>query len=229
MTACILAPQTCSAATDQTLYNRWYSYNQRGYCVPGVVVNPDLGIVAGTAPTLYGEVELGHRSDERNLLRLDQCSSRILCYSNKCFSLYAKTSVIHLRYYQRNDDTGTVYVLSQHFNHSPSDQMQVLLCKLLQNVVYGEHQGQNVYVKGLDEILLNMVKIVLFMELRADTIYRASEICDQFTSQEHYHPSPHSLNTATFPTFHGFGVPSIANGPQSMSHVEMWKWRNMVL
>ena len=224
-----MAPQTYSAATDRTLYNIWFSYNQRGYCVPGVVVNPDLGIVAGTAPTFYGEIESGHHSDEQKFLRLDQCSSRILCYTDKCFSLYAKASVIHLRYYQRNDDTGTVYILSQHFNHSPSDQMQIMLHKSLQNVVHREHQGQNVYVEGLDEILLNMIKIVLFMELRADTIHRASGICDQFTSQEHNHPSPHSLNTATFPTSHRFGVPSIMNGPQSMSHVEMWKWRNMVL
>ena len=73
-----------------------------------------------------------------------------------------------------------------------------------------------------------MVKIVLFMELRADTIYRASGIRDQFTSQENNHSFRHSLNTATFPTSLGFGVPSIMNGPQSMSHVEMWKWRNMV-
>ena len=62
-----LAPQTYSAATDQTLCNRWFSYNQMGYCVPGVVVNPDLGIIAGTAPTLYGEVESGHCSDEQNV------------------------------------------------------------------------------------------------------------------------------------------------------------------
>ena len=118
-----LAPQTYSAATDRKLYDRWYSYNQSGYCVPGVFVNPDLGIVAGTAPTLYGEVESGHHSDEQIFLRLDQCSSQILCYTDKCFSLYAKASVTHLRYYQRNDATGTVYVLSRHFNHLPSDQM----------------------------------------------------------------------------------------------------------
>ena len=70
-----LAPQTYSAVTDQKLYDRWFSYSQSGYCVPGVVVNPDLGIIAGTAPTLYGEVESGHCSDEQNFLRLDQCSS----------------------------------------------------------------------------------------------------------------------------------------------------------
>ena len=154
------------------------SYNQSGYCVPGVVVNPDLGIIAGTAPTLYGEVESGHCSDEQNFLGLDQCSSQILCYTDKCFSLYAKASVIHLRYYQRNDTTGTVYVLSQHFNHSPPDQTQIPLCKSLQNAVYGEHQGQNVYLNGLDEILLNIVTIVLFMEPRAAAIYRASRVCD---------------------------------------------------
>ena len=91
--------------------------------------------------------------------------------------------------------------------------MQIPLRKLLQNAVYGEHQGQNVYLNGLDEILLNMVKIVLFMEPRAAAIYRASGVCDQFTSQEHNHPSPHSLNTATFPTSRGFGVPNILNGP----------------
>ena len=107
--------------------------------------------------------------------------------------------------------------------------MQIPQCKSLQNVVYREHQGQNVYLNGLAEILLNMVKIVLFMEPRAANIYMASGVHDQFTSQEHNHPSPHSLSTATFPTSLGFGAPSITNGPQSMSHVKMWKWKNMVL
>ena len=99
--------------------------------------------------------------------------------------------------------------------------MQKLLHKSLQNAVYGEHQGQNVYIKVLDKILLNMVKIVLFMELSADTIYRASGICDQFTSQEHNYPSPHSLNTVTFPTSHRFGVPSITNYYKVLQDVEV--------
>ena len=117
----ILAPQQYIAPLDRKLYDRWYNYNQSGYCVPGVAVNPDLGIIAGTSPTLYGEVESGHHTDEQNFLRLDQCTSWILSYTDKCFSLYAKADVVHLRYYQRNDSTGTVYVLSQHFNHSPPD------------------------------------------------------------------------------------------------------------
>ena len=107
--------------------------------------------------------------------------------------------------------------------------MQIPLCKSLQNAVYGEHQGQNVYINGLDEILLNMVKVVLFMEPRAADIYMAIGVHDQFTSQEHNHPSPHALSSATLPTSHGVHAPSIPNGPQNMSHTKMWKWKNMRL
>ena len=225
----ILAPLKYTAALDRKIYDRWYTYNQCGYCVPGVTVNPDLGIIAGTSPALHEEVESGHHTDIQNFIRLDQCTSRILSYTDKCFSLYAKGDVVHLRFYQRNDSTGTVYVLSEHFNHSPPDQMQNPIRKSLQNAVYGENQGQNVYLNGFDKILMILVKIVLFMEPRAVDIYRATGVRDQFTSQENNHTSPHALSTATFPTSHRFNTPSIVNGPQNMSHTKMWKWKNMKL
>ena len=225
----ILAPLKYTAALDRKIYDRWYDYNQRAYCVPGVTVNPDLGIVAGTSPTLYGEVESGHHNDIQNFMRLDQCTSRILSYTDKCFALYAKGDVLHFRFYQTNNSVGTMYVLSDHFNHSPSDQMQNTICKSLQNAVYGKNQGGNVYLNGFDKILMRLVKIVMFMEPRAIEIYKATGICDQFTSQENDHTSPHPLNTATFPTSRGFYEPSIVNGPQKMSHIKMWKWKNMKL
>ena len=74
------------AITDRTIYDRWYSYNQQQYCMPGVV-NPDLAIVARTVPTLYGEVESSHLADATSFERLDQCSARVLSYRDKCFSV----------------------------------------------------------------------------------------------------------------------------------------------
>ena len=225
----ILAPLKYTAELDRKIYDRWYNYNQCAYCVPGVTVNPDLGIIAGTSPTLYGEVESGHHTDVQNFIRLDQCTARILSYTDKCFSLYAKGDVVHLRFYQRNDSAGTVYVLSEHFNHSPADETQNPIRKSLQEAVYRENLGQNQYVNGLDKILMVLVKIVMFMEPRAVEIYRATGLRDQFTSQENNHTSPHPLSTATFPTILGFTEPSIEDGPQKMSHTEMWKWKNMKL
>ena len=80
--------------TDRTTYDRWYGYDQQPYCYPGVMVNLDLAIVTGTEPTLYGEVESSCWSDATAFERLDQVSARVLCYTDKCFSIYAKGDVI---------------------------------------------------------------------------------------------------------------------------------------
>ena len=95
-----LHPRRYDARTDRILYNRWYRYNWDKYCIPGVVVNPDLAIVMGTVPTLYGKVESSHSSDDTSFEWLDQCSVRILSYTNKCFSVYAKSDIIHIKFYQ---------------------------------------------------------------------------------------------------------------------------------
>ena len=95
-----LHPRRYNAKTDRTLYNRWYRYNWDKYCIPGVVVKMDYAIVMGTVPTLYGEVESSHSADATSLEWLAKCSVRILSYTNKCFSVYAKSEIIHIKFYQ---------------------------------------------------------------------------------------------------------------------------------
>ena len=83
------------------------------------MVNPDIGIVMGSVPTFYGEVESGGLNDGTMLDRLDQVSARVLCYTDKCFSMYTKADTIHFKFYQRDDDQGTVYVVTHIYCHSP--------------------------------------------------------------------------------------------------------------
>ena len=77
-----LHPNNYAAQTDQHVYNRWYRYDQQGYCCPRVIVNPDLAIVIGNMPMLYGEVESSNLSDFKVLDRIDQATARILSYTN---------------------------------------------------------------------------------------------------------------------------------------------------
>ena len=95
-----LHPFRYSARTERVLYNRRYRYNQDKYCIPGVIVNLDLAIVMGMVPTLYAEVESSHSFDDTSFKWLDQCSVRILSYMNKCFSVYAKSDVILIKFHQ---------------------------------------------------------------------------------------------------------------------------------
>ena len=149
-------------------------------------MNLDLAIIVGTVPTLYGEVESSHFSDDTSFKWLDQCSARILSYTNKCFSVYAKSDIIHIKFYQRDDNRGTVYCGKQHYNHSPVDQNQVPQQNSLQYAIYGEPQGNNIFAKGFNEILMDLVKIMLFMEPRAHDVYSQSGLHDQFAAQPDY-------------------------------------------
>ena len=83
------------------------------------MANTDTGIVAGSVPTFYGEVDSWGQNDGTVLDRLDQVSARVLCYMDKCFSMNAKDDTIHLKFYQRDDDQGTVYVVTHAYHHSP--------------------------------------------------------------------------------------------------------------
>ena len=219
-----LHPNKYTTQQNRTLYDRWYAYNQQQYCSPGIIVNPDLAIVATSVPTLYGEVESSHRSDATTLDKLHQVSARILCYTDKCFSVYTKSDIIHIKFYQWDDNNGIVHVLKMHYSHLPILTNVNPHQKALQHVVYGVPQ-RNALIDGLDGILLDIVKIVLFMENRAANIYMESNLHDQFLVQPdmHFH---HALSAGQFSTPTGVYNAAIGNGPP-LSYVDMWKWDNM--
>ena len=112
-----LHPNTYGIDLDRKIYGRWYASNQNLHCCPGVMAN--LDIVMGPVPTFYGEVESWGQNEGTILDRLDQVSARVLCYTDKCFSMYAKSNTIYFKFYQRDDDQGTVYVVTHTYHHSP--------------------------------------------------------------------------------------------------------------
>ena len=83
------------------------------------MINPDIGIVAGSIHTFYGELESYGASEVTMLDKLDQVSAQVLSYTDKCFSMYAQSDKIHIKFYQRDDRCGTVYVKTQSYRHSP--------------------------------------------------------------------------------------------------------------
>ena len=92
-----------------------------GFCSPNIFINPDLAIVAGCTPTLYSEVESNRgRRDDTVIDQLNQAVARILCYTNKSFSVYAKSNELKILFYQRDENVGKVYVETQQYTHSPT-------------------------------------------------------------------------------------------------------------
>ena len=91
-----LHQNTYTAQTDRHVYNRWYRYDQQGYCCPRIIVNPDLAIVTRSMPILYGEVESSNLSNVKVLDRINQATARILSYTNKCFLVCANLFYIQL-------------------------------------------------------------------------------------------------------------------------------------
>ena len=92
-----------------------------GFRSPNIFINPDLAIVAGCTPTLYSEVESNRgRRDDTVIDKLNQAVARILCYTNKCFSVYAKSNELKILFYQRDENIGKVYVETQQYTHSPT-------------------------------------------------------------------------------------------------------------
>ena len=57
--------QVFSVQQDRKIYDWCHRYDSLRLCSPNVFINPDLAIVAGSTPTLYGEVEsnTGRRDD----------------------------------------------------------------------------------------------------------------------------------------------------------------------
>ena len=52
-----LDSQVFSVQQDRKIYDQCHTYGSLGLCSPNVFINPNLAIVAGSTPTLYGEVE----------------------------------------------------------------------------------------------------------------------------------------------------------------------------
>ena len=67
--------------------------------------------------------------------------ARILCYTDKCFSVYAKSNELKILFYQRDENVGKVYVETQQYIHSPSIPGSQLLQKSLNDAVYGQVIG----------------------------------------------------------------------------------------
>ena len=125
---------------DRKIYDKWFGYDQQLYCSPGIMVNPDIGIVAGSVPTFYGEVESSTSKESATLDKLDQVSARVLCYTDKCFSIYAQSDKIHFKFYQRDDRCGTVYVKKHAYQHSPVSAIHGQ--KELHNAIFWSTHGE---------------------------------------------------------------------------------------
>ena len=90
----------------------------------------------------------------------------------------------------------------------------------MQYAIYGEPQGNNTFTNRFDVILMDLVKIMLFMEPWAHNECMESGLHSQFTVQGNTHNS-HPLSSAYFPTPTGALNASIPNGPQNMGYC---KW-----
>ena len=67
--------------------------------------------------------------------------ARILCYTDKCFSVYAKSNELKILFYQRDENVGKVYVQTQQYTHSPTIPGCQPLLKSLTDAVYGQVIG----------------------------------------------------------------------------------------
>ena len=154
--------------------------------------------------------------------------ARILCYTNKCFSVYAKSNELKILFYQRDENVGKVYVETQQYIHSPTIPGSQPLQKSLTEAVYGwvigglEGVGQQQRHWGLDNILRELVKIMMINEGNASSVFQAAVHADQYASQIPDHNN-HLLSKATFPQ--GLGPQQDpTNNQRTMTHIGMWKW-----
>ena len=220
-----LHPDEYDAKLDRKIYDKWFGYNQQLYCSPGIMVNPDIGIVAGSIPTFYGEVESSTPNESATLDKHDQVSAQVLCYTDKCFSMYAQSDKIHFKFYQRDDRCGTVYVKKHAYWHSPVSATHGR--KELHNAVFGQPMGNDGSTKrGFNVIFEDLVKIVLFMEPRAHNMYIKSNGVDQSSAQPEDHPR-HELSNPILPTPTGATGENLG-GSNLVAGVALWKWNNMI-
>ena len=130
--------QVFSVQQDRKIYDRCHRYDTLGFCSPNIFINPNLAIIAGCTPTLYSEVESNRgRRDDAVIEKLNQAVARILCYTDKCFSVYAKSNELKILFYQGDENVGKVYVETQQYIHSPTIPGSQPLRKSLTDAVYG--------------------------------------------------------------------------------------------
>ena len=151
--------------------------------------------------------------------------ARILCYTDKCFSVYAKSDELKILFYQRDENIGKVYVQTKQYTHSTTIPGSKLLLKSLVDAVYGQlipgvQPAQRQW--GLDKVLHNLVKIMMINEQNDPSVFQVAAQRDQYASQRTDHNN-HLLSKSTFPQ--GVGQQQDPTNDQArMSHVEMWKW-----
>ena len=130
--------QVFSVQQDRKIYDRCHRYDSLGLRSPNIFINPNLAIVAGSTPTLYSEVESNTgRRDDVVIDKLNQAVARILCYTDKCFSVYAKSDKLKILFYQRDEKVGKVYVQIEQYSYSPTIPGSQSLLKSLTDAVYG--------------------------------------------------------------------------------------------
>ena len=219
-----LHPDAYNTKLDRKIHNKWFRYDRELYCSPGMMINPDIRIVAGSVPTFYGEIESSGSKEKTMLNKLDQVSARVLCYTDKCFSMFAQSDKIHFKFYQRDDNCGTVYVKTHSCCHSPVSPIDGR--KQLQHTVFGQPVGNDGTTdKGFNRMFEDLVKIALFMEQRAHNMYINSDRVNQFPAQPKDHPH-HELCNPILLTLTGSYRENLG-GSNLVAGVELWKWDNM--
>ena len=78
---------------------------------------------------------------------------------------------------------------------------------------------------GLDKVLHDLVKIMMINERNTRSVFQAAAQRDQYASQSPDH-NHHLLSKGTFPQ--GVGQqPDPTNHQNTMTYIEMWKWRKI--
>ena len=189
------------------------------------MIYPDIGIVTGSVPTFYEDVKSSGSKEKSMFDKLDQVSARVLCYTDKCFSMFAQLDKIHFKFYQRDDNCGTVYVKTHSYCHSPVSPIDGE--KQLQHAVFGRPMGNDLTTdRGFNRIFEGLVKIALFMEQRAHNMYINSDGVDQSPAQPDDYPH-HELCNSILPTLTGSCGKNLG-GLNLVADVELWKWDNMM-
>ena len=78
---------------------------------------------------------------------------------------------------------------------------------------------------GLDKILCDLVKIMMINERNARSVFQAAAQRDQYASQSPDH-NHHLLSKGTFPQGVGQQLDP-TNHQNTMTYIEMWKWRKI--
>ena len=100
--------------------------------------------------------------------------ARILYYTDKCFSVYAKSDELKILFYQRDENIGKVYVQIEQYTDSTTIPVSQPLLKSLANAVYGQltpgvQPPQRQW--GLEKILHDLVKIMMINEQNAPSVF----------------------------------------------------------